>query len=194
MMNPVLKSFRKAINTLNEKDYMFSVIAYNIAPTIKGLKAASTVTFCNYDRNMKNNWKAYKNEISHKFNIKTFELKETEKYITVLFYNEDLLNDKLKDVETAKFLWKYGYTTNLNIEASLILLKNRYDKCNCPHELGIFLGFPLEDVKTFIESPNKEYLLCGYWKVYHNPELALKTFESFDNAKVSVIMDALEAI
>ncbi|MEG0773939.1 DUF3793 family protein [Clostridium sp.] len=193
-MKSVLKSFRKAINTLNEKDYMYSVIAYNIAPTLKGLKAASTVTFCNYDRNMNNNWSTYKNEILNKLNIKAFELKETEKYVTVLFYDENLLNNRLKEMETSDFLCEYGYDPNLNIKANLEILKTRYELYKCPHELGVFLGFPIEDVKTFINTPNKQYLLCGYWKVYHNRDLALKIFENFDNAKLEVIMNTLKVI
>ncbi|MPN31536.1 hypothetical protein SDC9_179010 [bioreactor metagenome] len=62
----------------------------------------------------------------------------------------------------------------------------RYSKLVCPHELGIFLGFPLEDVKEFITNPYKECLLCGYWKVYHNKEKALKTFKYYDEAKVEI--------
>ena len=35
-----------------------------------------------------------------------------------------------------------------------------------PHEIGVFLGYPLDDVKGFIKNEGKKYLMIGYWKVY----------------------------
>ena len=37
-----------------------------------------------------------------------------------------------------------------------------------PHEIGVFLGYPPEDVKAFIKQNGKGAVLCGYWKVYSN--------------------------
>lgn len=48
-----------------------------------------------------------------------------------------------------------------------------------PHEIGIILGYPLMDVRDFILHNGKNYLICGYWKVYHNADLARKTFEYY---------------
>ena len=61
------------------------MIAYNIAPTIKGLKAATTVTLCNHDKNMYNSWKNFKHELLDKLKVKAFELKETTNAIVVMF-------------------------------------------------------------------------------------------------------------
>ena len=56
-----------------------------------------------------------------------------------------------------------------------------------PHELGLILGYPVEDVTGFIEHNGKNYLHSGYWKVYHNPSAKRKLFERFEQAKESVI-------
>lgn len=37
-----------------------------------------------------------------------------------------------------------------------------------PHEMGLLLGYPIEDVVGFMEHSGKEYLYSGYWKVYEN--------------------------
>ena len=58
---------------------------------------------------------------------------------------------------------------------------------HCPHELGIFLGIPIEDVKDFMECTNKKCLLCGYWKVYNNYYTAEKTFKQYDIIKEHTI-------
>lgn len=186
-MREILKAFWSALTNLNEKEYMKSVIAYNCAPTLKGLKAASTVTLCDYDRNMKNNWRLYKKEILKELSIKSIELRETKNYITILFYDESLLYNKLKKEDISCFLSDYGYKPGSSLDQYLYTLKRRYEAMNCPHELGIFLDFPLQDVKTFIDNPNKPYLLCGYWKVYHNETYALRAFKSFDEAKLEII-------
>ena len=52
-----------------------------------------------------------------------------------------------------------GYSDNSDINNYLYMLKNRYKEFNCPHELGIFLGFPLNDVMDFMNCKNKK---C-YW-------------------------------
>lgn len=186
-MREILKAFWNALTTLNEKEYIKSVIAYNCAPTLKGLKAASTVTLCNYDRNMKNNWSLCKDEILKELGINSVELRETKNYITILLYDEDLLYNKLKKEDIDCFLSDYGYKSGSSLEQYLCTLKRRYEAMNCPHELGIFLDFPLKDVKTFIDNPNEPYLLCGYWKVYHNETSALEVFKSFDKAKLEII-------
>ena len=35
-----------------------------------------------------------------------------------------------------------------------------------PHEIGLLLGYPPEDVSGFIENGGKNFLCSGYWKVY----------------------------
>lgn len=35
-----------------------------------------------------------------------------------------------------------------------------------PHEIGVFLGYPLGDVVGFIENRGKNFTCCGCWKSY----------------------------
>ena len=37
-----------------------------------------------------------------------------------------------------------------------------------PHEMGLLLGYPIEDVRGFIEHNGCGCLYSGYWKVYRN--------------------------
>lgn len=40
-----------------------------------------------------------------------------------------------------------------------------------PHEIGLFLGYPPEDVQGFLADPGGgRCKLCGHWKVYHDVE------------------------
>lgn len=53
----------------------------------------------------------------------------------------------------------------------------------CPHEIGIFLGYPLIDVAIFANCPDKKCLSVGYWKVYSNIDEAKKIFNRYDMAR-----------
>ena len=66
-------------------------------------------------------------------------------------------------------------------EERLILnLTHRIGRCRCfPHEIGLFLGYPLEDVKGFIINAGKNSKSTGYWKVYGDVEKSERIFECF---------------
>ena len=48
-----------------------------------------------------------------------------------------------------------------------------------PHEIGLFLGYPLEDVTGFIAAGGAEYRCSGCWKVYGDVEQAQRLFRRY---------------
>ena len=56
-----------------------------------------------------------------------------------------------------------------------------------PHEIGLLLGYPAEDVKGFIENQGRRSLYSGYWKVYSNLEECQRICASYDHAREKVI-------
>ena len=60
-----------------------------------------------------------------------------------------------------------------NTEDILRQLRRRVCTCESfPHEIGLFLGYPVEDVVGFMENRGKNYLYSCYWKVYSDVERA----------------------
>ena len=59
----------------------------------------------------------------------------------------------------------------------------RRNKQISPHELGIILEYPVEDVEDFIKFGGQNCLMERYWKVYHNVERARAVFAAYDAAK-----------
>lgn len=51
-----------------------------------------------------------------------------------------------------------------------------------PHEIGVFLGYPLNDVLGFIKYHGSNCKGMGDWKVYGDLGEAQKTFAKFKNA------------
>ena len=53
--------------------------------------------------------------------------------------------------------------------------------------MGVFLGYPLHDVKGFIEHGGDDFELSGYWKVYSDKKHAQELFERFDIVKDDMV-------
>ncbi|MGI6006737.1 MAG: DUF3793 family protein [Ruminococcus sp.] len=108
-----------------------------------------------------------------------------------LVYWPDRMQGELMDKDTQLFLRKYGYCI-FRTEAVLERLTRRME-CyrngadDFPHELGVFLGYPLEDVQGFINNRGQNYLYSGYWKVYGNVDEAKRLFFGYRMAKRYVL-------
>ena len=48
-----------------------------------------------------------------------------------------------------------------------------------PHEIGLFLGYPPEDVEGFMKHKDSGCKCTGFWRVYGDETAALKTFSKF---------------
>ncbi len=56
------------------------------------------------------------------------------------------------------------------------LIERLSEDSEFPHEIGLFLGYPPEDVSGFIENRACGCKCVGCWKVYGDREKAEKTF------------------
>lgn len=185
MCRDELLGFIDVVNNYDNINYLFATIMWSAAPTLAKEKVSSLITF-NDNRNLQNTWEVYKEQICEKLNVGCFELKKSEKSTIVLFFNEEELHKVLKDERNLEFLKRFGYYKEMTLRENLQFLKKRFENC-CPHEMGIFLGYPIDDVTFFIDCPNKQCKMTGYWKVYHNIEEAKCTFNKFDRIKSNVI-------
>ena len=101
----------------------------------------------------------------------------------IYLYRPDDLNQALRDDATWAFLQSCGYEARSS-DGALRVLRERLRTAEAfPHEIGVFLGYPLEDVIGFIENGGRNCLCCGCWKVYSNECDALRAFERFRKCK-----------
>ena len=49
-----------------------------------------------------------------------------------------------------------------------------------PHEVGLFLSYPPEDVKGFIDHRANNFKCTGPWKVYGDEQAAKNIFEKYE--------------
>ena len=86
----------------------------------------------------------------------------------------------LSEPSTRAFLAGQGYGADQSCQELLRQLSRRLClEREFPHEIGVFLGYPLEDVVGFIRNRGRNYTCCGYWKAYGDPEAAQKRFDQY---------------
>ncbi|GAB6956392.1 hypothetical protein JCM13369A_29390 [Mediterraneibacter glycyrrhizinilyticus JCM 13369] len=85
----------------------------------------------------------------------------------------------MSDKTVRTFLETKGYQCDNFVCCINRLIMKLREEPNFPHEIGLFLGYPLEDVKGFIENKADCSKCSGCWKVYGNEQEALKLFEKY---------------
>lgn len=84
----------------------------------------------------------------------------------IYVYRKNRLRELFENAEIRHFLSCYGYK-RFDEEYAISLMTRRINGNPCfPHEVGLFLGYPLEDVKGFIVNGGQNCKCTGYWKVY----------------------------
>ena len=86
------------------------------------------------------------------------------------------LDEELKREKTRAILKTQGYCYETAEEAIEILKDRMGDEGEFPHEVGLFLGYPEDDVWGFMVNQGKNCKCCGCWKVYCDECSAMKTF------------------
>ena len=101
----------------------------------------------------------------------------------IYIYRSADLEKALMREDVRQLLGACGYS-RFDVSGALDTLKARLNDIDAfPHEIGVFLGYPLEDVLGFIENGGRNCLSCGCWKVYANECAALKAFARFEKCK-----------
>lgn len=154
-------------------------LAFYSAPTLLGIKPASLFSFLKTSEDYIKDIKKFNDKASEK-GLKIYILCECESKLNVILYNEKLMRKQLLELERQELLYGFGYKEIDNIESLLNQLGIKIKKDNkFPHEIGIFLGCPVEDIKGFIENKGKNYLCEGFWKVYSSEQKTKKVFNNY---------------
>ena len=103
---------------------------------------------------------------------------------SILLYRKDILYAHLADRKVKRFLHSLalGYEEGADwiLHFKKRFLEYKEEGREFPHEIGIFLGYPLWDIRAFMQNPRREAKLTGYWKVYYKVEKAREQFQKYD--------------
>lgn len=163
-------------------------IVLQCAPFLKGKKVSCGIT-------MEDSMYDELHNILSGSGISYRRLSAAEGRCLVLFYREKELSEYVNRVGIRSFIREFGYI-EMELDEMLERLSCRtalfsMEEIGYPHEIGIFFGYPVEDVQGFIRNAGREYLFLGYWKVYSNPMAAKMIFKEYDQAKVCAVNEFL---
>ena len=101
----------------------------------------------------------------------------------VYVYRKSELANLGKSAELCAFLKRFGYV-EFGVDSLLCRFKRRMAMSECfPHEVGVFLGYPLADVRDFIAYGGRNYKHIGYWKVYNDVPNSIRIGEVYRKCK-----------
>ncbi len=154
-------------------------LKYFSASTLRGIKPACLLPVQReiFFAQMNDNFRCFKI-----FEISSLKMKivpRTEKIFLLFVYNENLLKKIWSDERVKNYFAEKNYPSkNLN-EVLNELFRRLSDSSSFPHEIGIFLGYPLEDVAGYEKYGGRNAKFNGSWAVYGDVEKSRRLMELY---------------
>jgi len=161
-----------------------SFLVKHCAPTLGGLKTANLFNYTYSSKKDLLSMILYWNKELNPKGIFIHILRRCDKNALIYVYRSSKLVKDFQKPKTQQFLMQFGYC-EFSPERCIARLKERFknNASEFPHEIGMFLGYPIEDVRGFIDNVGKNSICSGYWKVYGNEIETLKLFEKYTKCK-----------
>lgn len=147
------------------------VLVRQCAPTLAGIKPGSLFCFKHSSLEVLRQKVCQWNERLSPLGLEVQILLERPDSgsVIVYVYRRSHLEQLLADHAYQEFLRDAGYT-GTDLDGFLAQLSQRLEtQREFPHEIGIFLGYPLRDVIGFIKNRGLNFTCCGFWKSYGDP-------------------------
>lgn len=153
------------------------------SPTLGGIKSGSLFKIYNDDTlDLHEEIRNY-NLLLNPLDLYLEIIYSCDRYSLIYVYRLKMILSDLSNDEVIQFLKSYGYEGN-TIKDYISTLKKRFKLLNStPHEVGVFLGYPINDVKSFIQFKGRNFKISGCWKVYDNVNYCSKKFEDFKKCR-----------
>ena len=149
------------------------------APTLAGLKTANMFQakveegqdICSELKSL--------NRLLGRKGLRIVLLRQTEKMALIYVYRPDCLGRDLSCSQARQILEEKGYHCDSVGSCVVQLIHHMAEDTEFPHEVGLFLGYPPEDVRCFMNDAREGVKCSGCWKAYGNEEEARKTFQRY---------------
>lgn len=151
----------------------------NCAPTLAGIKTGSLFT-CPFDsrETLLDSIRQINRRLAGK-GLRLLPLRFSEKKALIYLYRPARLRRDLESDTAAQLLQEHGYNTASCEHCVGHLIRKLRAQEEFPHEIGLFLGYPAEDVHGFITKGPDCCKCTGCWKVYGDEVAARKTFAQY---------------
>lgn len=153
------------------------------APTFAGLKTGNLFRISYADIEVFREELRRLNGILKKKGLRAVPVRMTAEFALVYLYRPDFLKRDLGCEEAARLLTSLGYEPQSVNRSVAFLARMMREKEVFPHEVGLFLGYPPEDVLGFMKSSREGVKCVGCWKVYGDETKARAAFWRFQRCR-----------
>lgn len=155
------------------------MIVRHCSPTLAGMKTGNMFGCYFADAaEMRDNIRRL-NRLLGKKGLRVLPLRFQNNRALVYVYRPAQLSRDLQNDMACRLLQERGYGMETP-QRCVSQLKKRLSQCEeFPHEIGLFLGYPPEDVCGFIENKAEGCKCVGCWKVYGDADAAQKLFAKY---------------
>lgn len=149
------------------------------SPTLAGMKTGNlfACAFQNAEE-MKECLRCW-NRLLTKKGLRVLPIRFQNGRALIYVYRPSKLSVDLQHAIAEQLLKDRGYCTDNSERCVMQLIKRLCEQDEFPHEIGLFLGYPPEDVHGFIENRADGFKCVGCWKVYGDAAAAQKIFAKF---------------
>ena len=149
------------------------------SPTLAGLKTGNLFTVeCDDREEFNREVRGFNKRLAPK-GIRMIPVRFSRGRMLVYLYRPAFLKRDFGNEEVCRILKDKGYTYTNADRCVAELTKHLCQDPKFPHEIGLFLGYPVTDVLGFMKSPEEGVKYTGFWKVYGDTASALKTFARY---------------
>lgn len=160
-------------------DMLEKIMIQTCAPTLAGIKTANMFTVPYKDREHVLAEIRRLNKILVPKGLSMIPMRFSKKRALIYLFRPEMLKTDLNDHKACLMLAEKGYccsSTGCSVAKLMNKLRNEDE---FPHEIGLFLGYPPEDVEGFIENRAENFKCSGCWKVYGDQAKAEETFRRY---------------
>lgn len=156
------------------------LIVRHCSPTLAGLKTGSLFTCACASREELTAALCQLNKTLVPKGVCAIPLRFGNGRALIYVYRRSGLKRDLGDRQARALLEENGYMPEQTNRCIMRLIERIGTGGEFPHEIGLFLSYPPEDVCAFIAHKACDHKCVGCWKVYGDVEAARKTFARFE--------------
>ncbi|MBR2549908.1 MAG: DUF3793 family protein [Clostridiales bacterium] len=156
------------------------MVVRNCAPTLAGIKVGSLFSCIGHSTEYTLEQVRSLNIRLQSYGVRLIPVCSNNKPSLVYMYRPEKLRKYFMEDDVKELLKEYGYEPENLDECVKVLISRLFESDVFPHEIGLFLGYPSEDVRGFIENHACGSKCIGCWKVYGDVDQARKRFDLYN--------------
>lgn len=165
------------------QDCLAAFLVSSAAEVLRGVKPANLIRIVRRrlpcGRSLYGLWQDFGAQVLHGSALSALTLRDNDDGVLLLLYRPELLEVRLKGRTMRTFLQRMGYPAPGDLASCLRHLQKSFADHNSPDEVGLFLGYPVKDVKRFMTGhPNPWQGRC-LWRIYGPPSRSLRLYRRY---------------